>query len=485
MKIKKFNNSQIINGIALGFSAAFLISAFIAAIYTGEWGSVFQNWYRILITPCPLVTDYFAIGGLASAMLNAGVCGMVCFLFMIGLPGNSHTNTLSGYFLVVAHCFYGLNLLNMMPCFLAPFVYLHRQKLDYKDNLHICMYTTSFAPFISEFLFRYTQRDTFLFGQAQLELKGVILAVCFCLMMGYVTPAILPGARAWHKGYNLYNGGLAFGVFGFFVFNLMYRTMGIVPPEIITVENPIYIRFGESYRLYGNCFYLLIFLFCFLTGYFLNGRSLKGLSHLLKDTGFRSDFAEKYGMSVCLMNIGIYGSLFLLYLNLVILFTNGAGFTGPTFGIMLAALTFSAMGQHPRNVLPILIGYQMLYLVTGFFCHMNGRELTWSLSTQGYLNGVAFATGMSPLVGHYGFRVGILSGFLCASMCTATSAVHGGFVLYNGGFTAGITVLILLPILEHYLPGTRSEMKDQRLNMQELLALVQNKKNSSQSEKHP
>ena len=196
-------------------------------------------------------------------------------------------------------------------------------------------------------------------------------------------------------------------------------------------------------------------------------------------------FAEKYGMSVCLMNIGIYGSLFLLYLNLVILFTNGAGFTGPTFGIMLAALTFSAMGQHPRNVLPILIGYQMLYLVTGFFCHMNGRELTWSLSTQGYLNGVAFATGMSPLVGHYGFRVGILSGFLCASMCTATSAVHGGFVLYNGGFTAGITVLILLPILEHYLPGTRSEMKDQRLNMQELLALVQNKKNSSQSEKQP
>lgn len=70
-------------------------------------------------------------------------------------------------------------------------------------------------------------------------------------------------------------------------------------------------------------------------------------------------------------------------------------------------------------------------------------------------------------------------------MCTATSAVHGGFVLYNGGFTAGITVLILLPILEHYLPGTRSEMKDQRLNMQELLALVQNKKNSSQSEKQP
>ncbi|MCI9592035.1 MAG: DUF1576 domain-containing protein, partial [Lachnospiraceae bacterium] len=65
-------------------------------------------------------------------------------------------------------------------------------------------------------------------------------------------------------------------------------------------------------------------------------------------------------------------------------------------------------------------------------------------------------------------------GFLCASMCTATSALHGGFVLYNGGFTSGITVLILLPILEKYVPNTRDEIKDQRLNMQELISLVGN-----------
>ena len=106
MKSRHFSNSQIINGIAFGFSAAFLIAAFIAALYTGEWGSVLYDWYLILISPCPLVTDYFAIGGLASAMLNAGACGMACFLAMILLKGNSQPNTLAGYFLVVAHCFY-------------------------------------------------------------------------------------------------------------------------------------------------------------------------------------------------------------------------------------------------------------------------------------------------------------------------------------------------------------------------------------------
>ncbi len=74
----KFTNSQMINATALFFSLFFLASAVAAALYTGEFGSVFYDWYLIMISPCPLVTDYLSIGGLGSAMLNAGACGMVC-----------------------------------------------------------------------------------------------------------------------------------------------------------------------------------------------------------------------------------------------------------------------------------------------------------------------------------------------------------------------------------------------------------------------
>ncbi len=472
MQPHKYTNSQIINGIAFGFSASFLISALIAACYTGEWDAVFFNWYRIMITPCPLVTDYFAVGGLASAFLNAGACGMACFLFMVTLRGESHTNTLAGFFLVVAHCFYGLNFLNMWPCFVAPFLYLRLQKLDFKKNLHICMFATSFAPFISEFLFRYTAEEFYVFGQLHVTVSGVLLAMGFSILLGFIVPAILPGAKAWHKGYNLYNGGLAFGIFGFFIFNFMYKTMSITPPKPLDVDNEIYIAFHHSFRLYANCFFLTVFSLCILIGFLLNGKRFTGFPQLLKDTGFQSDFAEKYGMPVCLINIGVYGFMFLIYLNLIIHFTEGAGFTGPTFGVMLAALTFSAMGQHPQNVWPVLVGYECLYLVSLLFGAINGRELAWSISTQGYINGVAFATGISPIVGRYGVRAGIVGGFLCASMCTATSALHGGFVLYNGGFTAGITVLILLPILEHYLPNTREKMKDQYIYVQNMIALI-------------
>ena len=61
MKTFKATNSQVINGIALGFSLSFFAAAWAGAVYTGEWGQVFYDWYLILVSPCPLVTDYFCL----------------------------------------------------------------------------------------------------------------------------------------------------------------------------------------------------------------------------------------------------------------------------------------------------------------------------------------------------------------------------------------------------------------------------------------
>ena len=207
-------------------------------------------------------------------------------------------------------------------------------------------------------------------------------------------------------------------------------------------------------------FGLLLFAACLGAGYWLNGRSFRGLSRLFTDTGYESNFATKYGMPLCLINIGIYGTCFLLYVSLVERFTDGAGFTGPTFGVILAALTFTAMGQHPRNVWPIYAGYLLLFLFANAYNALVGGDAAWTLSTQTYINSVAFATGLCPLVGRFGVLPGIAAGMLCASLAPATSALHGGLMLYNGGFTAGITTLILLPVLDHYLPAPRTSLNE-------------------------
>ena len=474
MSYTQQQNSRIIDGIALSFSIILLLTAFAGVLYTGTAASFKMDFINILISPGPLVTDYFGIGSMPATFFNAGLCGLAMWAFMHFLPGPSHVNTLAGYFLVIAHAFYGLNFVNMWPCFFAPFIYLWIRKLDYNENLHICMFSTCFAPFVSELLFRYTLGPDFMQDKFQMTGTGVILTLIFMVVLGLVAPAILPGAKAWHKGYNLYNGGLAYGMLGFLLFDFMYRTMGVPAPTVPYYINDVYERFFRSYRLFGNCFFGLLFAGCLAVGYVLNGRSFKGLGMLIRDTGYQSNFASKYGMPLCLINIGLYGALFLLYINLAVYFTLGAGFTGPTFGVIFAALTFTAMGQHPGNVWPIFLGYPLLYLARDVFTLLVAGETTWTISTQAYINSIAFATGLCPIVGRYGKRAGLAAGVLCASMCTATSAMHGGLMLYNGGFTAGITALILLPILEHYVKTPRESI--QYINLSDMMTINENAK---------
>ena len=467
---RKERNSRIIDAMAFGISGALILGCVAGVIYTGTLSALPRDLFHILTTPGPLVTDYFMMGSMPAAFLNAGLCGLTMACFMHFLPGPSHVNTLAGYFLVIAHCFYGLNLLNMLPCFFAPFGYLYYKKLDFNNNLHVCMFATCFSPFVSELLFRYTQGETFVPGEPTLTPNGVMLTAGFLLFIAFVAPAILPGAKAWHKGYNLYNGGLAYGILGFLMYNFLYKTMGVPAPYKLIVTNPVYDYFGRSFRAFGNTYFILLFCSFIAAGWFLNGWSFKGLEVLFSDTGYQSNFAEKYGMEICLMNAGLYGLLFLLYLNLAVVLTEGAGFTGPTYGVIFAALTFTAMGQHVSNVWPIFLGFPMLSLLSTGFNHLIGGNSEWTISTQAYLNSVAFATGLCPLVGRYGVVAGLAAGALCASLCTATSALHGGLMLYNGGFTTGVAALILIPILEHYSVPKRDEMK-QHINLQDMMTM--------------
>lgn len=469
MNISEERNSRIIDGMALGFSIALIVGCVAGALYTRTFSSLPKDFFRILTAPGPLVTDYFMVGSMPATFLNAGLCGLIMTGFMHFLRGPSHVNTLAGYFLVIAHCFYGLNLLNMLPCFFAPFLYLRLKNLDFNQNLHVCMFATCFSPFVSELLFRYTLGNEFVVGKAQVTLKGVFLTIVFLVIIAFVAPAVLPGVKAWHKGYNLYNGGLAYGLFGFLMYNFLYKTMGVTAPAKLIMPNTVYDHFGRSFKLFGNIFFVLIFITCIIAGWLLNGRSFRGLRVLFGDTGYQSNFANKYGMPICLMNTGLYGLLFLMYINLAMLFTEGAGFTGPTFGIIFAALTFTAMGQHVSNVWPIFLGFPLLSGISASFNYLIGGTSQWTISAQSHLNSVAFATGLCPLVGRYGVGAGLAAGALCASLCTATSSLHGGLMLYNGGFTTGIVALILIPILEHYSVPKRDEMH--HINLQDMMTI--------------
>lgn len=403
-----------------------------------------------MTSPSPLITDYFQLGNLASAFLNAGVCGLSCWLLMTLTKAECRPSYLAGFFLVVAHCFYGLNFLNMWPPILGILLFTKVYKIEFCHNLDMAMFSTAFGPFISEMLFRYHVWDYYIADEIQISVLGFIFVIMASVFLGFAIPAMLPGALKLHKGYNLYNGGLAFGLLGLFIYAFMYKTMGIEPPVPHQPVNPLYDLHGNSYGIFIVCFFFIVFSLLLLAGWLLNKKSFRGYGELLKSDGHTADFFEEFGASRVLINLGFYGYTVLAYFILVIMLTDGAGFTGPTTGVILAAMTFSSQGQHPANVWPIFVGYALLSLFVMMHCAFSGLEIPWTLSTQGYLNGAAFATGLCPIAGRYGKRYGIIAGLMGAVICTSTSVMHGGFMLYNGGLTAGITALILIPCLEYY-----------------------------------
>jgi hypothetical protein len=304
-------------------------------------------------------------------------------------------------------------------------------------------------------LFFYPPTSTLKLGE--FSVLGILLSVIFGILSGFLVPALLPGTTAMHRGYNLYKAGLAIGLLGIFVYCFLYPSFGIAPHETVSSPGTGYDSLGSRCYLFMNLFFGAIFLLSLGVGFFCNGRSFRNYRKLLSCTGYGLDFADKFGMPLCLINFGIYGFCILAYLNAVFwlhavfpFLPEGVGFTGPTAGVVFAALTFSADGQHPKNVAPIALGYTVLFVLVSGCCLATGTDIPWTLSTQAYINGLAFATGLCPIAGCYGFRYGVIAGLVSAIICTSTAAMHGGFVLYNGGFNAGLTALILMPVLDFY-----------------------------------
>lgn len=71
--------------------------------------------------------------------------------------------------------------------------------------------------------------------------------------------------------------------------------------------------------------------------------------------------------------------------------------------------------------------------------------------------GLCYASGLSPITRKYGWPFAFLGAMMHYTLVTSVPLLHGGFCLYNGGFTAALTCIFLIPILERFFK-TRPEL---------------------------
>ena len=426
-RLQKIETGRALRALMCAFTVAFAVAALLAP----DRARMLTALRRICTAPAQLTRDYFKpeLGGVSGAMLNCALVGAVCCGMMF-LPGAQvNGGTVLAFFLTVGFGTYGMNILNMLPLLLGAFVCARIRRVPFSKQINMAMFTTAIAPLITQLLFYYPRM-----GDAPaFSWTGLLLALFVGLVAGCAMPALCAHSPGLHRGFDLYNAGPAAGFLCFFLYALLYRTAGVEAPAIGA-------DLGMGERAFVNGFCLTAFALTAACGLLLGGA--KDYLVLLREIGYKADFTQKYAAGANVLHVGVYGLFIIAYYNLI-----GATFTGPTMGAVFCMLACCCAGATPLNVLPVMLSYGVMGLL-----HRLGVT-AFALNAQAIVVGLCFASGLAPISGVYGPVAGAVAAMMHYALVTGLPVLHGGFNLYNGGFTAGIVCFLLVPVLEHFFPS--------------------------------
>ena len=445
--MKKIRNLSESNFLKLFFG--FLTLCFlVAAICMPDRSTMLTGWVKILLSPCKVTTNYFWLGGYAATFFNMAMVGVMCLALMCIFRTQANNVTTLAFILTLGFGSWGINPLNCIPTMLGVCLYalVKREKLG--GLVNAMMFSTGIAPLISELLLRYPNTEVVGFN-----LLGLGLSLLVGLIIGFFLPAGLAHAPKVHKGFSLYSAALPIGMTAFFMNAALYKTIGFnlpAAPDASTLTG----AFASQSTV--NIFCGVVFGLCIIFAFILGCRP-KDYWILLKDPDQVTSFSGTYGNAVMLMNVGIYGLMILAYYNAI-----GVAFNGVTFGIIFCMLACCNSGSHPGNVWPIMAGYVVTSFLFGWISGLLGGNFTTAVNAQAIAIGLCYANGLSPIADKYGWGYGMVAAGLHYLLVTSVPNLHGGFCLYNGGFTACLICLVLVPELERFF-HTKQERKTSRL----------------------
>ena len=445
-RLSKLSERDFLSLFFLAFSSSFLIAAFLMP----DRANMLPGLWRIVSSPTLSSTNFFSLGGYAATFLNMGLVGLICTA-LYRFPGEkaNHAATLVTI-LTTGFGSWGIHIVNMWPTMLGVVLHCIVRKEKLGSHTNSMLFTTGLAPFMSELMVRYPNPEV-----VGIHPSGVALALIVGITVGYFLPAGLDNSPKIHKGFALYSAALPIGMTAFLLNGFLYKAMGVPVPEAVSDLSVMDPRICNTFCiiLFSVSIILALLMGCSPRHYI---RSIMSPQHVVH-------FGAAFGNASMLMNFGVFGFFILGYFNLV-----GAQFNGIIFGSVFCMLSTCNSGSHPLNAIPILMGYGFAEFFFQTMTPFSGGEVTHLLSSQSLIVGICYANGLSPIAHEYGWRYGIAVAAMHFCMVTTTPQLHGGMCLYNGGFTAALVCLMILPGLEkHFRPKheRRNSYQRPRLKM--------------------
>ncbi len=389
------------------FYAIFLI---ITSLYFNSMEEIIDGLIKINMAPSILVTDYIAVGNIGATLVNAGLLMVISLI--VAKINNADMNgpIVAAVVTVGAFAFLGKNLYNIWAIFLGVYLYATIKKEKFSKFITVALFGTALGPMVSQITF----------GIELPLMYGIVLGNLFGIVAGFIMPSLASHFSKFHHGFNLYNMGFTAGIAGTLLMSLL-RAYGKNHETVAILS--------EGNNLIFTIYFSIMFLSMIGIGYLLNNKSFSGYRILMGRSGRAgTDFIALDGFGISMVNMGLIGFLSMAYVLLV-----RGQLNGPNIGGVLTIVAFGAMGKHPKNIIPIFLGV-----------FIASATQIWNVNATGPMLAALFGTTLAPIAGEYGWKVGIIAGFMHMIMVMNTGYLHGGMNLYNNGFAGGIVAAILV-----------------------------------------
>lgn len=369
---------------------------------------------EIIREPDFLITDYFIIGGIGAAFVNAGVLTLIsiAIVYFLGMDMDGHTITSA--FLMFGFSLFGKNLLNIWLILLGVVLYARYHKTSVTRYIYIGFYGTSLSPIITQVM---------LIGHLPVPVRFA-LCVFTGITIGFVLPPLCTHVHYAHKGYSLYNVGFGAGIIATVIVSLL-KSFGI------TIESRLIWSTGNN-QLF---MVLLAILFggFIVTGFWSDREVARKYRNIIRSYGLGgTDYLKTDGGAATLVNMGVNGLAVTLFIVLT-----GCDLNGPVIGAIFTVVGFSATGKHIRNIMPIMFGVWIA-----------SWTKSWNITDPSATLALLLSTTLAPIAGEFGICAGLLAGFLHSSVALNVGIVYGGMNLYNNGFAGGIVAIFLVPVIQ-------------------------------------
>ena len=386
----------------------------VAGLFMQPIDGIFHGIVEIIREPDFLITDYFVIGGVGAAFINAGVLTLICIGIMYALDMNFDGHTITSTCLMFGFSLFGKNLLNIWMILLGVFLYAKYHKTTVKRYLYVGFYGTSLSPIVSQVMH---------IVNLPLPLR-LLLCAATGIIIGFVLPPLSTHVHYSHKGYSLYNVGFAGGIIATVIVSIL-KSFGV------TIESRLIWFTGQNQTF----ILLLSILFGTMIAYGIltDPMALEDYRGILRSYGLGgTDYYKSEGGAAVMINMGVNGLAAMLFVVMV-----GGDLNGPTIGGIFTVVGFSATGKHLRNILPVMAGVLIA-----------SEAKSWSITDPSAILALLLSTTLAPIAGEFGIIAGVIAGFLHSSVALNVGIVYGGMNLYNNGFAGGLVAMFLVPVIQ-------------------------------------